>query len=327
SPMPITDSAKLATGLSGTKSPNRAIMAVGCLLSLIVLLSWAWLGVKEKFPVLGEGVFVGTLALGGDTAKPWVVVQRSDGSRVVGLSLDEWTQIPLASNYQGAELRLTTAHGPLSFYGHQEGDGFVGGVRQSGKSKGQWALFSVGQFRYHDIEDTKTELYWLNLASEHAILQNKVASLKQEIASVSVEREQIEKALTDTRALKKDGDEKLRATKAEQTSLETRLKEQRAMLKDLENKMFLSQRITPRGKLVSLAREGLQRERRWAESLERSGGFDRSQDMVEAYERGLKILDLRREIDAERSTIYRLQGMYNRRHGYDGYPEESYGGQ
>ena len=77
-------------------------------------------------------------------------------------------------------------------------------------------------------------------------------------------------------------------------------------MKKLDRQVELAYRVTGMGRLVSLARESLEREGRWQESMLRVGSADIPPEVLEQSAKAERILEIKRLIDSENTRIYDL---------------------
>src|SRR5262249_34294030 len=120
------------------------------------------------------------------------------------------------------------------------------------------------------------------------------------------EVEKLSAVITEGQKLKNTADEKFAAVQKELEAAQTELKQKQERAKELEKKLDLALQVTNAGRLVALARESLDRDGRWIDSMTRVAADTSSPEVDVAVEKGERVLALKEAIDRERQRIDQL---------------------
>ena len=298
-------------------------IAVVCVICLLLVTSWLWVETRQRFPRLEPGSYAGEIEsiFGRQSASttPFFVESLPSGELYVSVARSGWQpeKITLVSVTDDSD-DVRWAHpvvlvGPdakLRFSGAEKETGFwIGKVKDlASGGGGVWRLYlAKEEARLEGAAERVDVQLWLRLKAELDGVEDAMAVLQ---ARVPAQRQEIEKLtgfITEGDSLRARADQKYRATKAEVDALKEELKQRRAEARDLEKKLVVSQSVTPKGKLVSLARASLDREARWIDSLVRTGAQPVSAELESAIQSSSKILELKDQINQERERIYYLR--------------------
>jgi hypothetical protein len=284
----------------------------GLVVALVVLgylLQSEW---QKRFPLLPPGTYGGYVQ-GANTKAPFLVQHRADTqeltvlvflpeavvSTVVGTpsgSAGGDTILPISIIYKGSSVTFAgAAEGTDSFSGE-----FSGTLFQGAKG-GRWTLQKRAEPRTLEPSQHTDVALWLSLRNE---LEGVKRQITQAELRVPIQRAEIEKLtlfVTEGERLKSRAQEKYSLVKEELTSLQKLLTEQQAEAKRLQEALFVNQKVSGMGKLVSLARDSLEREARWIDSMVRV--VTPPADLDEAVAQAERVMATKREIAKERKRI------------------------
>lgn len=131
-----------------------------------------------------------------------------------------------------------------------------------------------------------------------------------------IEKAEIEKLtgfLSDGGLLRESSSRRLERERALLNQAERDFKDAEAELRKMNRQVELAYRVTGMGKLVSLSRESLERERRWIGSLLKVNVPEISEEIVKKSDQALEILELKKQIDIENGKIYELLNLTGER--------------
>ena len=303
--------------------PLRRIIVLFILLTILAISSWQL--VKQysakTFPDMPAGKYWGLVSkeLSHIKAGTRVFLERSDKSDIIYFTLiDSETsrslEIPLdystlqddgsfsavSISLEGKQIKLFGERGRDHDY-----EGTI--VDASTGHSSPWTLDSIF-VRDVSVESEEKLKHLLLLNSETGLVKEQAKALSNELERSKRDALMI----TSYTAGEEEGSSLL---KTEIEKIETEINNTRAKIKDLEekaknlqNQIELSKKISPRGRLVALTRETLERDRRWASSLQRNtqskGGYLKRQ-----YQEALQIRTL---LD----KISELEALLNENEGY-----------
>lgn len=126
------------------------------------------------------------------------------------------------------------------------------------------------------------------------------------------EKEEIDKLtglLTDGGLLRESSARRLERERALLTQIEREYNDAQSELKKMNRQVELAYRVTGMGKLVSLARESLERERRWIGSLLKVNVPEVPEEIIKKSDEAIQILEMKKHIESENSRIYELLNL------------------
>lgn len=261
------------------------------------------IGQDRSFPELAPGGYIGTVS----GIRPGVLYVDCDTTgrllRVARITEDGPVS-EVAEAIPSGEGRIQPI--PLNggvLTGVRIGEGsYRGELRdRNGASAGEWQLTRLSQeIVYGEIpQDLKL---WLLLRGERAQVQRAIQSAEKRVPLQKSEIERLNSYLADGVQLKERARERLQQAERKVEAAEKALSEKRAQLKSLEDRHSIALRVTPMGKLVNLARESLEREARWARSMNRTPGSGGSAQLLRELARAEKVEELLKLLDLERQS-------------------------
>lgn len=299
------------------------LLAIAALVALVVISCLFWLEVSKRFPRVAAGSYVGKISgagLGSKDREVKFYVERAPGSEDLFFVIMEPGWVPqVVSAVVGSTARMQSewllpviVQGPsarLKFTGTTVGPGQYNGalVNLDSAQEGEWSLRALQEEPpLATAADSAMIRLWLLLQSELSDVEEKIAQAAQEIPLQKEEIERLTNLLTEGQELKSRANEKYALARDELHRALEELENRRQEAKRLEASFEVSQRVTAEGRLVSLARESLEREWRWVDSMLRAGVKDQSEDLQAAIDKGQKIFDLKQQLELEKEALQRL---------------------
>ncbi|NLF24809.1 MAG: hypothetical protein GX589_04030 [Deltaproteobacteria bacterium] len=296
-------------------------VALVCVCCLILVTSWLWIEMRQRFPALERGSYVGEIegVFSDEHLTRFFVESMPSGELYVAAARDGWkpekiTMVGLSDDSDDgkwvhplvlvgpdAKLRLSGARKEAGVW-HGKVKDLLGGGR------GLWRLQFAPEIEVPEDPAGRVDLQlWLRLRAESDAVHQEISGLRDKVPKQRKEIDKLTKFITEGDSLRARADQKYRETKADLEALKAELKQKRLEAQDLEKKLVVSRSVTPRGKLVSLARLSLEREARWIDSLLQGGAQRSDPDLEVAVESSRRILDLKDRIDQERERIQYLR--------------------
>ena len=305
----------------GAVRPLYVVLLV-LLAGLLVVSYLLWHEWSQRFPLLAPGAYMGSLfgALGAeaDGRSPGAVnfyvekAERSDDLLFVVLRAGWKPQIvsgiAAGSSAEILPVVLTGEDGKYTFTGTRAGPDSYAGRFWSAQRKGGWKLVRIpAEGLSPDAQSLKELKLRLLLRDELAEVEAKILEAETAVPAQRKEIERLTAFVTEGDRLRAKANEKYAAVHAELRQTQQTLKERRDEARKLTETLRISQKLPGSGKLVALARESLEREGRWIDSMLKSSHSRTPEDVEEALARGEKILAIKREIAAEKGKIEALE--------------------
>ena len=295
------------------------------LLLLGVVSAYLWLEVKERFPSLPAGDYQGVIqgteqSQGGDTIKVFVRSAGADNVLLWMVFAPGWLPQSVSTVPSGVEqedraqwffpITLNAPNTTYKLIGSSAGvDRYAGSlVNMQNKKKGNWELTALHDAPIYPTPTRVKELQlWLLLRNELAAVEAQIVQVEKQAPLQRQEIERLTNIITEGTGLKLKADQKFLQVKSELSLAQQKLKTKQEEASKLEGQINISQRITGMGKLVSLARETLEREARWVDSMLKSNpSKDDLQHLEEEFRRAEQIMELKRAVELETERIARF---------------------
>lgn len=206
-------------------------------------------------------------------------------------------------------VKITGPQGVVQFVGSETQPGkFSGSVlNANNRVRGQWELNAIEEQAEAEPNIPADRIKaWHEMRVVLQEIEERIGSIEPKVNQQNKEIARITEFITEEEKLKKRADEKYNRMKEELASLERILKVKHKEGRNLERQFDISQRVKGMGRLVALSRDSLEREARWIEVMERSVTGEYPPDFEEAYRRGVKIMELKRQIAREKDRIVSL---------------------
>lgn len=302
------------------KSSWVTYAVIGLLVSLLAAVTLLWWREKlDRFPRIPPGHYSGTLALdlnkdelgeelpvfvrsGPDSAELLVVVLESGWQPQRVVLVSRGSDESAAAEF--FPVTLSAPQGIIKLTGAAAADGsFAGSVvsQRSGHS-GNWTLKPAASRRMERIDGRDFEL-WALLKQELQEIDSRVAEAEGRVRAQRAEIDKLTNFVTEGQRLRKRADEKYEEVRQQLKNAEGGLQRKQEEADLLEKQIENSQRVTRMGKLVSLARDSLEREGRWIQSLLVSSPGGDPERLEAEYLRGLRVLELKQQIAAAEGRL------------------------
>lgn len=300
------------------------LVAALCVLSLLLVTSWLWIEMQQRFPHLPQGSYYGRITgLFPDAARggaPFFVESTSSNEFFLVILHGQWqpqrsTMVPRGNDVDDSEwLHPVVVIGDgqrLKFTGKRNGAEFTGTVfEQDGRRRGRWRLARIPTRPAHDGGfDAKEIEVWLRLKAELGEIEAETRKAEQRVPEQQKEIEKLTAFITEGDSLRTRAEKKYQEVTRELQSASDALHEQEKRALALEEKLTLAQTVTDMGRLVSLSRQTLERENRWIDSVLGTELPPVGADFQEALARAKKIAGVKRAIAEEEEYIRHLEGL------------------
>ncbi len=304
-------------GHSGKRWGLR-ILASLFLFACFGLGAWLYLDTGKRFVWLPPGSYIGSIK--GVFAKQGsvpVYVERapeSDEMFVVVLRPGWEPQIRSTVLFSADEsgdqasrsyLPLLLSDGEMQLEligGERDAKGFVGQARNiSSNREGSWRLEPLRSPPI-DIESNAAEVRrWLMLRAELETGVERLDQLTQRLPAQRAEIEKLSAMLSEGQELRTRANSRFATLRGELEEAQRELEQERKEVRALEEALEVSQKVTPQGRLVGLARESLEREGRIVESMRRAQAGTSTADLEQEFIRAQEALSLQAEISQLRA--------------------------
>ena|GEM_PF-3921701 len=321
-------------------SKNRLPVSAFLALLLIVLLSGTfWMRLRERFIVepTAHGAYIGKIKLVSgyqipmfleiDDTQLYAAVLLHSSAAPLGHTLNQRILIerartvatpltlplPDSSNFSDMQEMTVTLRGQLNEYDEFTGTVFVSGHKSGVKEseiidRGQFMLRARAEPRALTPALQRDAQSWVLLQAERATWDEKLAKIATIKDGKLDEIERLKNFVNDKLRLRAGADQKYAAVETQLQAVHDELNGRKEKAQKLSASLALAQRVTPFGRLVTLARESNDRELRWVESMLRVGDQAGPAGIEDDVQRGLEIMGLKDQLVRERARIVALGG-------------------
>ena len=302
-------------------SQNRIKLGL-VLIGVVVLGAYLWSGAKSGFPKIAAGSYIGSISIPGakqvsSTFKFYLERSSADDELLFIVLREGWLPqkvLPATQSSSDMSFPVTISgkDGSFRFEGRQLADGQYAGkviYIDSGRV-GTWTISPV-KVEPKDSTDKETNQVrdWLLLKAGLVDAVARYESLSQNMAKQKAEIDSLSGYVTEGGDLKARAAKKLDGIKREQSDARQLLERKQKEAKELEDKIEIAESVTRMGRLVSLSRESLEREARWADSMLRSIGDYSVSDSGPGPDQTDPSAKIKQSIDLERERISRLEQL------------------
>ncbi len=297
------------------------VVACLALVSLLVVSTLLWMEMKRRFPVVEPGGYFGSmqgvLSETGEKVPFYVERPAQSDDLFFAILRPGWKpQVVSAvirdnsSQGQGWLLPVTVVgeSGKLKFIGSHTGPGSYQGTvtEMTTGAEGRWSLGAV-EVLSADAKNDQELLLWLRRRADLFDIEAQIKDAEGRVPQQKSDIEKLSTFISEREQVQASADSKLSAAQDELAAARREVAERRTKLAKLQERIEIAQRLSPAGRLVTLARESLERDARWAESLLRTAGAETVPGLERAVERGQEISQIKREIELERNLIFKLR--------------------
>ena len=291
-------------------------LVAGCLIFLVGLF-WSELG--KRFPLVEPGAYVGQVTgIAQDQDRQplrfYLEHNQQTGSLFVVPLREGWLPqsfSAIAPPGAGGNLDPITMQGDgatLRLVGRRIGEGNYGGSAYGLESSesGVWQITKVTSDGGSSAQLGELRRA-LGLAAELQAAQRAVTDLEAQLAEQRAQSERLTEYLTEGKTLAADAEQQMRQARDELDQARGELQRQREKAEQLAAQVAVSEKVAGAGRLVALARESIERENRWIDSMLRVGLPEENTELGDALARATAIDQLEQEIATERATVRELQ--------------------
>lgn len=263
---------------------------------------------EHVFPRLEDGAYRGLIE--GISTEPAVfyLEKRSTSDSFVAWVLREgWEPAVMSAFTRPAEgkdaLKMSGPDGDFMLFGVENGPGrFEGTIKDvNGKKSGSWKFTRMPD----DSPPPDPSLrLWLLFNADLRGVEKRLAELESRIPEQKKEIVKLTTFIEAKEGLKANADKKFEEEKGKAEKLRQELAQRESSVDALQKKVDLAYRVTDMGKLVSLARESIEKDRSWVKSQLKGSGEVETPELNESYDKAKRIVTLRRQIAEENDKIY-----------------------
>ncbi|NMC63301.1 MAG: hypothetical protein GYA55_09050 [SAR324 cluster bacterium] len=311
------DRRSVTTDPNKSRRKNRHPLLISLLICVGVILISIFSFKKSNFPILQIGFYTGKIESLNGNSIPLFAMRDKAGRKMLIWPLEKgWkasivpVDVPAGSEEKSIDAISIKRQGEeFLLSGNESSKGrYEGAVGSSSKKAvGHWTLHLLDSNLIRTYENTETsDINWLALKTELDEIEAKLALSEKRIPEQQKEIEKLmsyidEKESLKANAEKKYNDEKMRAEK-----LKEALVQKQSEMERLEQKVRLAYKVTEMGKLVSLARESLEKDKAWIQIMLGHNVETETPEFQEAYNKAKRIVTLKRQLAEEQERIYAL---------------------
>lgn len=314
--------------VGGGALPSRTSVVayvLGCasVLALVLCAALFWWSASKRFPRLPTGTYVGQLAgvfAEGDESVPLYGEVSQQDSIMIAVARENWRAQTISIGSVGATAANFAA--PISLAGPQtvvqldgspaESSGRFEGraVNLSSGREGTWHLTRVEVVALAPEAESEVRL-WLMLKNELVDLEARTRQIEVKLPSQRAEIDKLTSLIGEGETLRIRANDKLRSAQEDLHKVQSQVTEKQKEVKQLEDAFQISTKVTGTGRLVSLARDSLDREWRWLDLLMRSDIESGSTELDLAVGKAERVLAVKREIASEQDKLLLLRNPPN----------------
>lgn len=286
---------------------------------------YKWLNVESGFPNLSPGSYLGEIrgVFQDKERRPvkfYVEHVPNNDYLFFAILRNGWNpdliNLPAMQSEQNPTsilpITLVAPEGKLRFSGSKVGPSHYKGkvVDLDNRISGTWELNALKLDPAPSEDLLKTRL-WLLLRAELSNIELQIADIEKRAPTQRSEIERLSNYITEGEKLKARAQNKFEESKQELLNAQQLFQQKQEEAKQLESQIKLAQRLTAMGKLVTLARESIEREGRWMESMFRSQPDHNSEEVEKQLKEREKVVNLRHQIEIEQARIENLHKAKN----------------
>lgn len=272
---------------------------------------------SSGFPQLPNGLYVGHLSVKGEEERliGWVLEKRQGSldtyvvladdkfpAQRIPKALTDNTDLPLIIDGPSVRFRLV---------GREQSGGMYGGdlLNPITQEKGTWTLRRA-VLEPLTSEKEKDFHSWAERWNEITVVERKIEAVQAKISEQKAKLEKVSGFVTDGNALKQKANMRLGAATDAVKEVRARVKTLQESLDTSIRDIELSERVSPRGRLVQLSRESIAREARWIGASIQLGTATGGAEYEQELEKALKVKTLKAQIAAEKARLADLDSAH-----------------
>ena len=262
--------------------------------------------VQYTFPMLPSGSYLGSLQLDQGTVGvkrlPIYVEQSKEKKMIMLTILDSEWESKIHHFKPGEEksllpIKLTSPREEWILIGSEK-DIFSGDIlSKEGQRAGRWQFNPLAE---PPVAQSPAEVEpvraFVSAKAQIEALDQRAKVSEMTVAQQKTEFSKLTHFITEGESLKRNANNRYETAKSELDKVKKIAQTKRAEAKALSDKLLLSQRFTEMGKLVSLARESIDRENRWTDSIIKSSIAVNNPDLEAAVQKAERIAALKNEL-------------------------------
>lgn len=316
-----------------TKRRRSNVLSVFGILFVLLVASWILIREDAGFPKLAPGLYFGYLELldsgATDGVRPenFLLLSTESEDFFIAVPDSAWGSGVVAYHAfdnEDAEvdrvkpLAIQNSFGRVQLSGVLAGAGlYQGQVEYLDKNiKSSWELRSVA------VQAQRLGGLSAEALQERASIFQRYRKLEAQRKQMKAKRdkqlkeiETLNNFITNPESLKERAADRFTKVQRQYADLKEAVDALMNQASKLESQVALAQRVTQQGTLVSLARESLERESRWVESMLRSDRQGNQRGFREGLAHAEQVLRLQADIAKKREELARLRTLQERRTG------------
>jgi hypothetical protein len=305
----VAGSSSAVAQSGGVKRRRLTITAAVLLVVLFILSGTFWLRIRDRFVIPPEatGSYSGVIKLPDGTQLP--VALELDESRLFVALLSKNSVAIERPRSESGSLMLARDGLTVTLKGQvNEYDEFVGVAETSTGQKGVYRFGRRTEPRALSDKGLQEAQSWVLLSAELGMLEEKLSRIAGVKDGKNEEIARLRSFVADKPRLRAGADQKFSQVSAQLQAAKDELNSRLERARKLEASLGLAQRVTPFGRLVTLARESNERELRWVESMLRVGDQVGPAGIEDEVRRGFELLELKNRVEQERERVLQLGG-------------------
>lgn len=294
---------------------NRSISYAKIAIFLLIIgagIAYFYLGYRHRsFPEIQAGIYSGEINNLSEIKTPIYLEYEESQKKILFWMLQEECQpvlIEMSTNKKPLLVKNSCGDFLLSGYETLPKE-YEGRIYDTTKGRS-------GTWKIRPLKGYKTELSKEDQSSTHLLLltkreldevETKLAAAELKLPQQKKEIQRLINFIEQKEGLKSNADKKFNDEKIKAEKLRKELSEKQNTLERFEKKVELAYRVTDMGKLVSLARESLAKDRAWIQAmLGSSSQEEESPELQAGYDKARRIVKLKSQISEEQEHIYSL---------------------
>lgn len=268
--------------------------------------------VTSAFPELKSGSYVGSLDFQGGTSRtiPWAIrIDKEETEVFIGDEDFPALRLP-APRVNGQNLPFTISGNSirLRLIGKLHSNGAASGtfLNSINGEEGTWTLFSNTNSPLSSSEAADLQR-WGVVWAELQINTAKRVALEAKVSQQRSKINKLSQIVGSGGALQQEGTSRLGEATGAVASAKSDITDLQEKINTVARDIALARDLSPRGRLVSLSRESIEREARWIEGSLQLVTPDSIPDFNQAFERALRVKELKDQIEQERERIASIE--------------------
>ena len=293
---------------------NNLIYGTAIVLSALVVVGILLLrdGYKQGFPVLPSGIFVGSYSIHDKTVPLFVITDAPKKNLTFFSDHDQTQPEKIVLDQSFSHITVSINGEGFRLLGGKNNDPIFEGelIRLADGTVGTWQLSkSLTLDEVKITEPSEEEMSTVKDARDLLYIDSWIASNSGKISEQKIRIDELQSKVFDGPSYKQHAKERLVDAETALEYARERLKVKQEEFDALQEKLNVAVKVSKRGRLVSLSRESLERERRWIDSVLRMESPETTSPEVEQkYQKALEVKNIEDRIRIEEAEIARLQG-------------------